>query len=254
MQLLDGKWMTNATENMSVFAPHFQQVYNNHCPADLEFAKHIPLQRILWKLNDSITYGTNSPKQWINQKMSKAQVSLEFHRKLSKPCPLQTFAMYTNTVMIFSLGIANHEQWHCSQCVTVPKCRDLSDPNKWRRVMLMEVCSKIFSSVMNGRALQLLNANGTCFQFGGTPELGCQDGLFVLNTLLTMHKNHNLPTYVAFVDLVKAYIRNPVLGYPIIITPCNHLWLQSKNLSGCKLNCLPLSFHCLAITLYKVTT
>jgi hypothetical protein len=71
--------------------------------------------------------------------------------------------------------------------------------------MLMDVCSKIFSSVMNGRAFHLLNKNGTRFQFGGTPELGCRDGLFVLKTMLTMQKNHNLQSYVAFVDLVKAY-------------------------------------------------
>jgi hypothetical protein len=71
--------------------------------------------------------------------------------------------------------------------------------------MLMDVCSKIISSVMNGRAFKLLGEHGTRFQFGGTPELGCRDGLFVLKTLLTMRKNHNLPSYVAFVDLVKAY-------------------------------------------------
>ena len=58
---------------------------------------------------------------------------------------------------------------------------------------------------MNGRAFELLNAHGTRFQIGGTPTLGCRDGLFVLKTLLTMRKNHNLPSYVAFVDLVKAY-------------------------------------------------
>ena len=71
--------------------------------------------------------------------------------------------------------------------------------------MLMDVCSKIFSSVMNRHAFKLLNAHGTRFKFGGTPTLGCHDGLFVLKTLLTMRKNHNLPSYVAFVDLVKAY-------------------------------------------------
>ncbi len=71
--------------------------------------------------------------------------------------------------------------------------------------MLMDVCSKIFSLVMNGRAFKLLDEHGTRFQFGGTPELGCRDGLFVLKMLLTMRKNHNLPSYVAFVDLVKAY-------------------------------------------------
>jgi hypothetical protein len=54
-------------------------------------------------------------------------------------------------------------------------------------------------------APRFLATYGTRFQFGGTPELGCRDGLFVLKTLLTMRKNHNLPSYVAFVDLVKAY-------------------------------------------------
>ncbi len=45
----------------------------------------------------------------------------------------------------------------------------------------------------------------TIFQFGGTPTLGCQDGLFNLKTLLNVHNNNNLPLFVAFVDLVKAY-------------------------------------------------
>ncbi len=71
--------------------------------------------------------------------------------------------------------------------------------------MLMDVSSKIFSSVMNGRAFRLLELHGTRFQFGGTPTLGCQDGLFTLKTLLNTHKNHNLPPFVVFVDLFKAY-------------------------------------------------
>jgi hypothetical protein len=71
--------------------------------------------------------------------------------------------------------------------------------------MLMDVCSNIFSSVMNIRSFKLLAEHGTCFQFGGTPELGCRGGLFVLKTLLTMQKNHNLPPYIACVNLVKAY-------------------------------------------------
>ena len=71
--------------------------------------------------------------------------------------------------------------------------------------MLIDVCSKIFSSEMNGQAFCLLNEHGTQFLLGGTPKLGCQDGLFVLKLLLTMHKNHNFPSYVAIVDLVKAY-------------------------------------------------
>jgi hypothetical protein len=93
----------------------------------------------------------------------------------------------------FFEGKEDYEEWHMSQCVPVPKSGNLSDPNKWQGVMLMDVCSKIFSSVMNERAFQLLELHGTKFQFGDTPTLGCQDGLFTLKTLLNAHKNHDLP-------------------------------------------------------------
>ena len=71
--------------------------------------------------------------------------------------------------------------------------------------MLIDVCSNIFSSVMNNRAFCLLELHGTRFQFGGTPELGCRDGLFTLKALLNARRNYNLGSYVGFVDLVKAY-------------------------------------------------
>jgi hypothetical protein len=41
MRLPDGSRATNASENMSVFAPHFHQVLNNHCSTDLTLIKHI---------------------------------------------------------------------------------------------------------------------------------------------------------------------------------------------------------------------
>ncbi len=121
-------------------------------------------------------------------------------------------SIYNNLVAMAGTAVCNYSElngWlRCGpgdQCVCVPKSGDLSDPNKWWGVMLMDVCSKIFSSVMNGRAFKLLEEHGTRFQFGGTPTLGCRDGLFVLKTLLTMQKNCNLSSHVAFVDLVKAY-------------------------------------------------
>ena len=43
------------------------------------------------------------------------------------------------------------------------------------------------------------------YQFGSSPGVGCQDCLFTLKTALHAHHNHNLPTFVAFVDIVKAF-------------------------------------------------
>jgi hypothetical protein len=64
-------------------------------------------------------------------------------------------------VTVFFEGDADYEGWHASQCVPVPKSGNLSDPNKWHGVMLMDVCSKIFSSIMNGHAFRLLELHGT---------------------------------------------------------------------------------------------
>jgi hypothetical protein len=71
--------------------------------------------------------------------------------------------------------------------------------------MLMDMCSKVFSSVMTARAYTLLDKHGTRFQFGGTLGVGCRDRLFTLKALLNAQHNHDLASYVGFVDLVKAY-------------------------------------------------
>jgi len=70
----------------------------------------------------------------------------------------------------------------------------------------MDMCSKVFLSVMTARAFALIDKHGTQFQSGGTPEMiGCRDGLFTLKSLLNARHNHDLASYVGFVDLVKAY-------------------------------------------------
>jgi hypothetical protein len=204
MCLPDGLHAANASKNMSVLSPHFNQVYNNHRATNPTLLEQVPQRRTLWELDDPISWKEFS-KAVTKLKNVKAPgltgVPPEAFKAMS---PANSWHVYKHVNDIF-LGNTNHKQWHRSQCVLVPKSGNLSDPNKLQGVMLMDVCSKIINSVMNGRAFKLLEQHGTQFQFGGTPELGCRDGLFVLKTLLTMWKNHNLPSNVAFVDLVKAY-------------------------------------------------
>eukprot|EP00956_Cyclotella_meneghiniana_P026655 scaffold58163_cov39-Cyclotella_meneghiniana.AAC.7 len=51
----------------------------------------------------------------------------------------------------------------------------------------------------------LLEKHGVKTQFGATPLVGCPEGNFTLKSLLHLRHQHDLPSYVAFVDLVKAY-------------------------------------------------
>ena len=51
----------------------------------------------------------------------------------------------------------------------------------------------------------MIKKHGVKYQFGLTLGVGCQDGTFTIKTLLQLLHNHNLPTWVAFADLVKAF-------------------------------------------------
>ena len=69
----------------------------------------------------------------------------------------------------------------------------------------MNIGNKIYSSIMCGRLFKIISKNGVKCQFGSTPGVGCQDGTFTIKTLLHLRHNHNLPTWMAFTDLVKAF-------------------------------------------------
>ena len=87
----------------------------------------------------------------------------------------------------------------------VPKSGDLNDPNKWRGVTLMDIGSKIFSSIVCTRLFKIIDKHGVKYQFGLTPGVGCQDGSFTIKTMLHLRYNHNLPTFIMLSNLVKAF-------------------------------------------------
>ena len=69
----------------------------------------------------------------------------------------------------------------------------------------MDVSNKIYISIMCGRLFKIISKHVVKCQFGSTPRVGSQDGTFTIKTLLHLRQNHNLPTWVAFGDLVKAF-------------------------------------------------
>ena len=56
MKLPDGSLATNSKENMSVFAPHFSNVYNNHRPVDFEILNKIQQREVMTSIDSPITY------------------------------------------------------------------------------------------------------------------------------------------------------------------------------------------------------
>ena len=69
----------------------------------------------------------------------------------------------------------------------------------------MDLGSKIFSSILCTRLFVIIRKYWVKYQFGSTTGVGCQDGSFTIKTMLHLQHNHNLPTFVMFADLVKAF-------------------------------------------------
>jgi hypothetical protein len=126
MGLPDGLRTANASKNMSVIYPHFNQVYNNLCTTDPTLLEQVPQCRTLWELNDPISWEEFS-KAVTKLKNAKAPgltgVPPEAFKAMS---PANLWHVYKH-VNDFFLGNTNHKQWHCSQCVPVPKSGNLSD-------------------------------------------------------------------------------------------------------------------------------
>jgi hypothetical protein len=98
MRSPDGLHASNALENMSVFSPNFNQVYNTHCATNPTLLGQVPQRCTLWELDDPITWEEFSKAV---TKLKNAKVpGLTGVPKHSKPCHLLIYNMFTNMSMI----------------------------------------------------------------------------------------------------------------------------------------------------------
>ena len=71
--------------------------------------------------------------------------------------------------------------------------------------MLLDSVAKIVSSVISFRLQNILKDVGCEYQNGFTSRRGCADGLFSIKMALQKRKEHELDTWLLFIDLVKAF-------------------------------------------------
>ena len=69
----------------------------------------------------------------------------------------------------------------------------------------MNIGAKVFSSLICKQLFKIIKKHRVKYQFGYYPGVGCQDSTFTIKKILHTRHNHNLPSYAAFFDLVKAF-------------------------------------------------
>ena len=98
-----------------------------------------------------------------------------------------------------------YEEWLIARLKLLPKKGDLALPKNWRGICLLDIASKVMSSVIVARMSLVQEQEGLEAQTGFRSERGTIDGSFSTNIGLQKRKEHNLPTWALFIDLVKAF-------------------------------------------------
>jgi hypothetical protein len=120
MKMPNGNIATNGKENMSLFGPHFERVFNNHCPFDLTILEKITQHPVVSKLDLPISF--DEVNAAINKLKNGKSPGLNGippeEYKAMNSCTRCRIYCY---VADFFEGDVDYPGWHQSQCVPVPK-------------------------------------------------------------------------------------------------------------------------------------
>ena len=97
------------------------------------------------------------------------------------------------------------DEWLVARCKLLPKKGDLGLCKNWRGICLLDIASKILDSVLVQRLQAVMEEEGMESQTGFRYYRGTIDGAFTVINALRKRQEHNLESYVAFIDLIKAF-------------------------------------------------
>ena len=97
------------------------------------------------------------------------------------------------------------DEWLVARCKLLEKKGDLGLCKNWRGICLLDIASKILDSVLVQRLQVVMEEEGMESQTGFRYFRGTIDGAFTVINALRKRQEHNLESFVAFVDLIKAF-------------------------------------------------
>ena len=96
-------------------------------------------------------------------------------------------------------------EWLIARCKLLPKKGDLGLCKNWRGICLLDIASKILDCVLVQRMQVVMEKEGMESQTGFRYFRGTIDGAFTVINALRKRQEHNLESWVAFIDVVKAF-------------------------------------------------
>ena len=115
----------------------------------------------------------------------------------------------------FLVGLFNHvfssgqfpDAWTEAIIQPLHKKGNTQDPNNYRGISLLNVCSKLYSYILNKRLVTWIEENGSIGeeQAGFRRDYSTTDHIFTLFAVIQKYLLHKKKLYVAFIDFKKAF-------------------------------------------------
>jgi len=223
----DGSTCTTPKENAEVVQKHFHKLYNAKSNADESILDEVR-QRTIREDMAETPNEEEIAKALKRAKDGKAAGDSGVPVGMVKAllCSDAIFSRFVDCVVEFWNTETCPDEWLVGVLKLIPKKGDLGDPNNWRGIMLLEVCSKVVGTIISERIQAMLGEIGLECQSGFSKLRGGSDARFSLKTGLQKRKEHGLGSWVLFVDLVKAFDTVPrdmldsVLGKWVSLQNC----------------------------------
>jgi len=117
--------------------------------------------------------------------------------------------------------------WNTASIVSIPKKGDLSDCNNYRGISLINVSIKIITKIITNRITKYALQNNFIRpeQFGFRYKEECISLFISIREICQRRANTDAFTYLAFLDLKKAYDTVPIYN---ILTKLKHIGIRGK--------------------------
>ena len=125
--------------------PHFFSVLSINTKVDCHTLNVIPQRKTTDELDDELTYKEflNALKKLTSHKAPETNsISPNGLKALSHD---NKYTLFEYIYDCMEYDQVDYEDWHCTQFCPLPKKVDMSNPNNWREIHLLDVTSNIVS-------------------------------------------------------------------------------------------------------------
>jgi exonuclease III len=201
----DGIKATNDKENLKFTCDHFEKVYNRESSFDPSIVDEIPQRP------ESVDFDQLPSIEELNEAIKgMASLAAPGESGLSpmamKKLPAEMRQILLKIVHRYWNGLDPNPEWNQALlCIIYKKKGKHEDLNNYRGICLQDLIARYVSSIVSSRLLVMLKEHGIEEQLGCQPLRGCRDALFIVRSALQIRHKHMQPTWVLFVNLVKAF-------------------------------------------------